>query len=187
MIDTQSYTAIQESVFNETFYRYNTMGEQSEVLDPTGDITETNYNALGLTASVYVGTSDGTVWPGEYSAPASNMVQVSADAYNADGLPLMSVADNLNLQETSTSIDAGAVAVSSTTSGSGFLMYRAQNVQSRFGAAGGSESFIAVAYVDGQWEYDNGSGLCALQSPADRRAGGERRFRHVRGADFPFR
>jgi YD repeat-containing protein len=87
------------------------------------------------------------------------MVEVSANAYNADGLPIMSVADNLNLEAAATPIDAGTVAVSSTTTGSGFLMYSAQNVQTRFGASGGSGSLIAVACVGGQWQYDNGSGL----------------------------
>ena len=43
-----------------------------------------------------------------------------------------------------TSIDAGSVAVSSGASGSGFLTYSAQNVQTRFGASGTSGSFIAV-------------------------------------------
>ena len=47
------------------------MGQQSEVMDPTGDITQTNYNALGLVTSVYVGTSDGTTWPGGFSGAAS--------------------------------------------------------------------------------------------------------------------
>ena len=117
------------------------------------------YNALGLATSVSVGTSDGTLWPGESSAPASNMVKVSAEAYNADGLLEMSVAENLNPQGLSTPVDSGTVTVDSSTTGSGYLMYRRQSVQSRFGASGSSGSFIAVACVSGQWEYDNGSGL----------------------------
>ena len=82
LIDTQDYTAIQSTVYNETFFRYDTMGRQSEVLDPTGDITQTAYNALGLATSIYVGTSDGTLWPGDLSATASNMVELTGYQYD---------------------------------------------------------------------------------------------------------
>lgn len=87
------------------------------------------YNALGLATSVSVGTSDGTLWPGESSAPASNMVKVSAEAYNADGLLEMSVAENLNPQGLSTPVDSGTVTVDSSTTGSGYLMYGAERAK----------------------------------------------------------
>jgi len=87
------------------------------------------------------------------------MFEVQAYAYNPDGLPIISVAENLNAQALSTPLGAGTVAVSSTTTGSGFLMYSVQDVQTRFGACGSSGSLIAVACVGGQWQYDNGTGL----------------------------
>lgn len=100
----------------------------------------------------------GTSVPGN---GGNNMVEMSSSVYNADGLSVMDFKQTANLQDASTPVAAGTVAVSSTTSGPGYLMYSGQNVQSRFSGVptGDSASFVAVAYVNGQWEYDNGSEL----------------------------
>ena len=82
LTDAEVYTAIQSSVYDQTYYRYNSMGLQSEVIDPSGNITQTNYNALGLLTSVYLGTSDGTTWPGGFSNAASNIVEITSNQYD---------------------------------------------------------------------------------------------------------
>ena len=74
----------------------------------------------------------------------------TVNAYAPDGLLQMAVAQTANVQLTTTSDSDGTVPVSSS-SGSGYLMYSAQRVQTRFGASGGSsDSFIAVIWNDAE-------------------------------------
>jgi hypothetical protein len=84
MTDMQVYTDINATTpaYTETFYRYNTMGLESAVLDPTGNIAETDYSVLGLVTTVSIGTSDGTLWPGEIYTTDSNMFEVTANVYD---------------------------------------------------------------------------------------------------------
>jgi RHS repeat-associated protein len=76
-----------------------------------------------------------------------------------DGILTMSVANLGNSQGVATSVSAGTVAFRSAASGTGYLMYSAQSVSSRFGASGTSSSFVAVFFnsTANCWEYDNGT------------------------------
>ena len=87
LIDQKVYTNIASAAYDETFYRYNSVGLESETLDPSGTITEAFHDVRGLVTSVYVGTSDGTTWPAGSSTSVSNMVEVQSNEYDngADG------------------------------------------------------------------------------------------------------
>ena len=87
LIDQKVYTNIASAAYDETFYRYNSVGLESETLNPSGTITEAFHDVRGLVTSVYVGTSDGTTWPAGSSTSVSNMVEVQSNEYDngADG------------------------------------------------------------------------------------------------------
>ena len=117
-----------------------------------GYVSESLYDAVGRVVKTIQNYVDGN--------PATGTADqdVTVDyVYTADGQQQMVVAENLNLQAAANSVAGGTVPFSSA-SGSGYLMYSAQDVQTRF-AVSGSGSFIAVVWNDGQWEYDNGTGL----------------------------
>ncbi|MGA2502229.1 MAG: hypothetical protein ABSH20_31180, partial [Tepidisphaeraceae bacterium] len=85
LIDAQVYTAIQATppAYTETFYRYDSMGRQNEAEDSPPTITQTVYDARGLVTSVFAGSSDGTLWPGQSGPPAaSNMAETTANQYD---------------------------------------------------------------------------------------------------------
>jgi len=66
-----------------TYHGFDAMGRPARTVSPTGTITDTTYDSLGRVASVAVGTDD-TYTPGP-TGP-SNMVQVAADQYDANGV-----------------------------------------------------------------------------------------------------
>ena len=58
LVDEKVYSRIAGSVYSETQYGYDSLGRENRLVDPSGDITRTVYDARGLTLSVYVGTAD---------------------------------------------------------------------------------------------------------------------------------
>ena len=58
MIDEKVYSNIADSVYSETEYGYNSVGEENRVVDASGDITRMVFDPRGLTLSIYVGTAD---------------------------------------------------------------------------------------------------------------------------------
>jgi RHS repeat-associated protein len=85
LIDTGVFVDIQAStpVCVETFYRYDSMGRLYEIKDTSFTITKRQYDVRGQLTAVYVGTSDGTLWPGDSSVPASNLVEVTSHQYDS--------------------------------------------------------------------------------------------------------
>ena len=173
------YYNIAEGLYNQTTYAYENdaanpasagqtwMGRQNITETADGTYTQNVLDAQGNVLSTWVGTDDfGETDSNPAGIPGqnagNNMVEVSANAYNADGLLQMAVTQTLNVDATVTPVSsAGTVAVSASNTGSGYLMYSAQSVLTRFALASGNDSFIAVVWNSAQncWEYDSGSGL----------------------------
>ena len=134
---------------------YNSAGEAWKTTDPKGLISESFYDAAGRVVKTVQDYVDGN--------PATGAADqdVTVDyVYTPGGQQQMMVAENQNLQNTATSVSSGTVPFScaSVAAGTGYLMYSAQNVQSRFGVSG-SGSFVVVVWTGSQWEYDNGTTL----------------------------
>jgi RHS repeat-associated protein len=73
-----------------TIYGFDVNGHQARVQDAVGTITDTLFDALGRATAAYVGTNDSTTdgnpWSPSNAAAASNMVEVSADQYDGNGV-----------------------------------------------------------------------------------------------------
>jgi hypothetical protein len=84
---TAPYIGTQGTNYYTTLYAYDNRGRQDRTQGPTGTINRTVFDGQGRVISTWVGTNDtpasGTWSPSNNTAPA-NMVQVSADAYDAD-------------------------------------------------------------------------------------------------------
>jgi YD repeat-containing protein len=72
------------TVYDATTYDYDLDGNMDRTVDADGTITRTVYDGYDEPVQSWVGTND-TNWNASGGSTPSNMVEVSADAYDADG------------------------------------------------------------------------------------------------------
>ena len=87
---TTPYLGTAGTNYNPTYYGYDDSGDLQRVQDAVGTITDTLYDGLDRPVSTYVGTNDSTTngqpWSPGNAASASNMVLVSRNQYDGNGV-----------------------------------------------------------------------------------------------------
>ena len=89
-----------------TYYGFDLMGRQARLVNAVGTITDIAYDALGRVASTSVGTDD-TYTPGP-TGP-SNMVVVSADQYDGNGVGDGNLTNETHYAHSSSAPDSSTV------------------------------------------------------------------------------
>ncbi len=130
---------------------------QAQASDPNGD--PLSFSALGLPPGVAIHPSSGMI-SGSIAVPAAGSYAVTVSASDPSGASGSSGFGWLVVPQAAQMVAPlnKGVACQEDATGSGYLMYSAQNVRQRFSPAptsANSAHFVCVVLIGGQWHYDD--------------------------------